>query len=278
MKLNRIKIIVFVVALMTFTACKTTRTVMKTTLPDKEQKEVIHELTDSEMVQRIQNAQPAFHTANASKMSVYVDFKGRQMDVKASCKIVSDSALYLSIQPFFGVELFKLELTPTTFILVDKMNKMFYESNYSIFRNTLGITVNYNAIQSLISNRLFIPGNRVFLPDDFKWKNNLPGNTLVHQNQSIDEEVMVDTAISHIAELVIKSIDKAYTMNTEYSDFKEKDGILFPHKIFIDGNNVDSKSSFHFTIEEVQFNRPLIMEPTNLSRYTRGDINSFFRK
>ena len=43
-------------------------------------------------------------------------FQGRQLDVKATCKIVSDSAIHLSIQPFFGVELFKLEMTPKSLI------------------------------------------------------------------------------------------------------------------------------------------------------------------
>ena len=228
------------------------------------------------MVKQLQLAQPAFRTANASKMSVYVDFKGRQMDVKASCKIISDSALYLSIQPFMGVELFRLEMTPSTLIVVDKMNKRFYESNYSIFRNTLGVSVNYDGIQSLISNRLFVPGEKVFPPDRFSWKDSIPGNTLAHQNETFSQDVLVDMTLTRIAEILIKSAGN--TLKTGYSDFKKVDGIVFPQKILIDGNKGETVSSFHFTIEEVQFNKPLVMEPTNLSRYTRGNINSFFRK
>ena len=230
------------------------------------------------MVKQLQLAQPAFRTANASKMSVYVDFKGRQMDVKASCKIVSDSALYLSIQPFMGVELFRLEMTPSTLIVVDKMNKRFYESNYSIFRNTLGVTVNYDVIQSLISNRLFVPGDKVFLPDEFNWKDNTPGKSLTLQTESFNQEVLVDVLLSRIAAVMILSADSTYTMKTDYSDFKKTDGILFPQKIAIDANKGEEKSSFHFTIEQVEFNKPVLMEPTNLSRYTRGNINSLFRK
>lgn len=278
MKPDLKKILMFVAAVMVFTACKTTKTATKPSLPGTEPIEVSHELTPSEMVQRIQKEQPAFRTANASKMSVYLDFKGRQMDVKASCKITSDSALHLSIQPFFGVELFKLEMTPANLIVIDKMNKMFYESNYSIFRNTLGVTVNYDVMQSLISNRLFVPGDKTFLPDEFRWKDDKPGNTLVYQNDSFTEEIEIDLNLARIARVVISSNDKSYTMTTTYSDFKMLDGMLFPQKIMIDGNTKEAKSSFHFTIDEVQFNKPVIMEPTNLTRYSRGDINAFFRK
>ena len=276
MKSNLIKILVIAATIMTFAACKTTKTTTKPTLPGTEPTEITHDLTAASVVMRVQQEQPAFRTANVNKMSLYVDFKGRQMDVKASCKIVSDSALYLSIQPFFGVELFRLEMTPASLIVIDKMNKKFYESNYSIFKNTLGVAVNYDVVQSLISNRLFVPGNKIFLPNDFSWKNSIPGNTLIFQDDSFNQEVLVDMAITRIAEIVLKS--KENTLKTGYSDFKNMDGIIFPQKILIDANNAETKSSFHFTIEEIQFNKPVVMEPTNLNRYTRGNINSFFTK
>ena len=276
MKPTLIKILTITGVALIVAACKTSQTATQPTLPGTTPTEVIHELTPSDLVQRLQKEQPAFHTANASKMSVYVDFKGRQMDVKASLKLVSDSALHLSIQPFFGVELFKLEMTPASMIVIDKMNKMFYESNYSIFRNTLGVSVNYDGIQSLISNRLFVPGEKVFPPDRFSWKDSIPGNTLAHQNETFSQDVLVDMTLTRIAEILIKSAGN--TLKTGYSDFKKVDGMVFPQKIIIDGNKGETVSSFHFTIEEVQFNKPLVMEPTNLSRYTRGNINSFFRK
>lgn len=278
MKPKLIRILVMAAAIVLFGACKTTKTAVKPTQTATTPTEAAHEFTPADMVKQLQLAQPAFRTANASKMSVYVDFKGRQMDVKASCKIVSDSALYLSIQPFMGVELFRLEMTPSTLIVVDKMNKRFYESNYSIFRNTLGVTVNYDVIQSLISNRLFVPGDKVFLPDEFNWKDNTPGKSLTLQTESFNQEVLVDVLLSRIAAVMILSADSTYTMKTDYSDFKKTDGILFPQKIAIDANKGEEKSSFHFTIEQVEFNKPVVMEPTNLSRYTRGNINSLFRK
>ena len=276
MKTNKIKILMMAAVVMTFAACKTTKTATKPTLPGTEPVEAVHELTPADLVMKVQQAQPAFRTANASKMSVYVDFKGRQMDVKASFKIVSDSALYLSIQPFFGVELFRLEMTPATLIVIDKMNKKFYESNYSIFKNTLGVAVNYDGVQSLISNRLFVPGSKVFLPDQFSWKDSIPGNTLQYHDDSFTQDVLLDLTLSRITEILLKSKDN--TMKTGYADFKMVDGMLFPQKILIDANKGETKSSFHFTIEEVEFNKPVVMEPTNLSRYTRGNINAFFTK
>ncbi len=269
-------ILVLLLVLVVFTACKTSKSV--TRLPEGPVVLTEHTLKPSEMVMLVQKNQPAFRTANASRMSIFVDFKGRQLDVKASCKIVSDSALHLSIQPFFGIELFKLEMTPTEMIVIDKANKRYYRSNYGIFKSQFGVVVNYDAIQSLISNRLFVSGKKGFSPDDFSWKDNETKNTLFVQAETMNQENMIDLTLGRIAEVILKTNNDSYSLKTTYANFKNFGEVLFPEKINIDGVQGETKAAFHFTIEDVKFDVPFGMEPTDLSRYGRGDIYSFFRK
>lgn len=276
--MNSKNILFLFLILIVFTACKTTKSVSKDLPISQPVLDTLHNLTPSEMAQKLQKNQPAFSRANANRMSIYIDFKGRQLDVTASCKIVSDSALHLSIQPFFGVELFKLEMTPEYMIVIDKANRRFYESNYGIFKNRLGIHVNYDAIQSLLSNRLFVAGKKGFLPDDFSWKKDDTRNTLYVQAETMNQQVEVDFMLARIAEVILKTNDNKYSMKTTYSDFKNFGGTVFPEKIFIDGMEGDTKASFHFTVEDIKFDAPFAMESTNLIRYSRGDINAFFAK
>lgn len=274
LKIKNILVLLLIISL--FAACKTSKSIPKQEQP---MLEADHTLTPSEMVMLIQKSQPAFRTANASKMSIFVDFKERQLDVKASCKIVSDSAIHLSIQPFFGVELFKLEMTPTEMLVIDKANKRYYQSNYGIFKSRFGVIVNYDAIQSLISNRLFVSGKRGFSPDDFSWKTNDSINNTLHvQAKTMYQEVAVDLALGRIAEVLLQTNDNSKYLKTSYSNFRDFDGFVFPEKINIDGVQGTSKALFHFTVEEVKFDVPIQMEPMSLSRYSRGDINALFRK
>lgn len=273
------KIIPLLLVIVIFFGCKTGKSISSKT-PEKGKSilDVNHSLTPAEMAIQIQKNQPAFSTAKVGKMSIKVNVKERQLDVKATCNIVSDSTIHLSIQPFFGVELFKLELTPNALILIDKPNKRFYESNYGFFRERFGVTVNYDAIQSLISNRLFVAGKKAFSPNDFHWKKNVPKDMLAVQFETMYQETWLDLGLVRISEVILRTNDEAYEMKTSYSDFKDFGGTLFPGKINIDANNGKSVASFHFTIEDVKFDVPLTLEPTNLSRYVRGDINSFFKK
>lgn len=275
---NSIKIILIALLAISFAACKTTKSATKPESGKTEPIAVSHDLSPDKMIQKLQEAQPAFTRAHVKKMSVYVDFKGRQLDVKATCKIVSDSAIHLSIQPFFGVELFKLEMTPKSLILVDKPNKTYYESNYSIFNNTLGVIVNFEGVQSLISNRMFVPGKTIIQADDFVWKDENKKNVLQLHNYNINEEVSIDLSLVRIIDIMMGAKDNENVMTTKYADFKNFDGVLFPEKIKIDASNASNKTAFYFTMEEILFDKPFNMEPINLERYSQGDIRSFFRK
>lgn len=275
------KVLVICLILLTISGCKSTQSVSnKKTQTDKQTSvDATHTMSPAEMVVAIQKKQPAFERVIVNKMSIFVDLKGRQMNVKASCKLVSDSALHLSIQPFFGVELFKLEMTPTSMIVIDKANRKYYKSNYSVFRNTLGVIVDYNVIQSLISNRLFVAAKEIFLPEDFSWKNSEPSNTLSVLSESMTQDVVVDGALTRIVEVILETNDNKYKMNATYSDFKKYNEVLFPEKIAIDGTQDDgAKASFHFTVEEAKFNTPFDMQPADLSRYNLGNIRTLFNK
>lgn len=280
MKRNSIILLAILLLTVSLVGCKSSKSLTKSTAGGNELLKSSHGMTTVELVQKMQLSQPAFRTANVKKMTMSIDFKGKQMEVKASCKMVTDSAIHLSIQPFFGVELFKIEMTPASIILIDKMNGTYYESNYALFSKTFGVPVNFKDMQSLISNRLFIPGEAVFSPDNFQWKNNEAGSELEYLSPTFRETVSVNSSI-RIAKMDINTSDSTYTLSTQYLDFKNYNGTVFPEKIYLDAINskdLMAKTSMHVTIDDVTFDEPLKLEPANLMRYQRGNINSFFSK
>lgn len=278
MKQYKTNILFICTVLLLFTACKSGKYISIKDKKGTDTASELKEMTPSQAVIAIQKNQAAFNRAYAKKMSISIDAFDRQMDVKATCKIVTDSAIHISVMPFFGVELFKLEMTPVSMTLIDKANRRYYQSNYGIFYTKLGVNINYNTIQSLISNRLFIPGNKLFLPEDFKWKNDTLPNTLATRFDKIEEEVTIDFTLERIVELFIKSIDSKVSMKTNYSDFKTFNSHIFPEKIKMTILTETQRNVFSFKLEEVEFNKPFRLTNTNIMRYKQGDIRSFFRK
>ncbi|VBB47306.1 conserved exported hypothetical protein [uncultured Paludibacter sp.] len=276
--MRTIKYISAILIIITFAACGTTKKITQQP-PVETPKITINSAV--EMVKTLEENQPSFLSANASKMSVDVNFKGREMSMGAACQLVTDSAIHLSLMPFMGIELFKLELTPKEFILIDKMNKRYYINTYAYFKNHFGININYNDIQSIISNRLFLAEKKAYLPEDFSWKENSPTTlTLLANGEKTMQETKIDSLLlTRISQVIIKAVDYNYVLYTDYSDFKKTGEYLFPQKTSIKAeDNGIIKASFSFDIQKLAFNEPLTLKPTNLARYTPGNLDAFFKK
>ena len=274
------KILFPIIAVLFLVGCGTTKkAVLQSSLPPAEP--LADTVTTTEIINTLQKNQPSFLTGNANKISLDVDFKGRQMTMGAVCQMVTDSAIHISIMPFMGIELFKLELTPRGFVLIDKTTKRFYENTYAYFKNHFGLAINYETIQSLMSNRLFMVEKKAFLPSDFTWKDGSPAtHTLLVSSEKTTQQIKLDDALlNRIAEVVVKAVEQNYVMTTTYADFQKVDDVIFPHQVWIKlEDNGAVKGTFNFNIQRVKFNEPLSLKPTNLSRYTRGDLNGLFNK
>lgn len=84
------------------------------------------------------------------------------MSSRVDMKMVKDSAFQLSVQPFLGIEIFRIELSRDTIKVVDRMNKRYMIENYSNLQGQTPIEFNFYNLQALFTNHLFIPGSRAF--------------------------------------------------------------------------------------------------------------------
>ncbi|MBP8023650.1 MAG: hypothetical protein KAY69_03640, partial [Paludibacter sp.] len=75
-------------------ACKTKQQVVTKQKSERKPVELL--------VEKLKQAEPQFSSANVSKMNVNLDLSGRSMSVSASCRLIKDSALHISIMPALG--------------------------------------------------------------------------------------------------------------------------------------------------------------------------------
>jgi len=265
----RHKIIIPVLILLIFPACKTTRTIAK-----KETKAVN---SVAQTIEQVQKNQPQFRTANVSKMSLELDMNDRKLNVSGSCKIRKDSAMFVSFQ-VFGFEVFKAELLTDSMKVFDKMNRRYFVTDYSYFSKRFGVDVDYYSLQSLLAAQFFCVGNKEIQPDSCKLV------TLPTGQNSIDFETgnMLQstqlTAMNVIQQVILKAKNSNYKLQTTYADYADVNGISFPQKIALLANNDKTKASCDFTILKVEFNTDLKFAATGTERYTRGNIDQILKK
>ncbi len=268
--MNKKVVLIAIVASVLFTACKTTKKIEKSDVP------TVNLL--AERIMQIQQSQPQFSTANISKVSMDIQLNDREFNVSATIKVRKDSALHISIQPFMGIEMFKLELTPDSMRAFDKMNRRYYVLDYGYFAKRFGVNVDYYSIQSLIFNQLFCIGNREVLTDSCTFSVLDNGKYSVgYQSENMTQSSLIDLD-NTIKEVLLKSKIDKYEMLTTYSDFNRTGDVNFPQKIAMLITNQKSKVTCDIGVEKIEFNNRLKISPSNSTNYTRADVNQLLKK
>jgi len=202
----------------------------------------------------------------------------RQINVSATCKIKKDSVIYLSIQPFLGIEMFKAELTTDSLRVFDKMNGRYYAANYSYFSNRFGVNVDFYSIQSLLTAQLFCIGEKEIVVANCKLET-LPaaGYKIDFENNNMKQTTEL-SAQNVIQSVLLKTANTDYQMQTTYSDYLLQNGVNFPQKIALQVGNQNTKATCDFSILRVEFNSDLKFIPTNADRFTPGNLDQLLKK
>ena len=255
--------IIFVV--LVFASCKITRTIP---VAQKKTNQV------AALIATVQQAQPQFSTANVNKMTLALEMGERKVNVSATCKIRKDSAIYVSIQPFMGIELFKAELTRDSLHVYDKMNNRYYALDYAYFSKRFGVNVDFNSLQALLFGQFFCIGSNNIVADSctLSEQNKIEYQ---HANMMQTTEIAVDNTIKQVS---LKAKNSTYQLQTNYENYTKQDSVSFPQKIVFMAFNEKTKASCNFEILRVQFNSVLKFTPTSTARFTKGDIEQLLNK
>jgi len=206
---------------------------------------------------------------------------GKELSSRGQIKIEKDQRLQISIQPMLGIEMFRIELTPDSIKLVDRMNKRYLVEDYAELKGKSRIDFNFYNLQALFTNQLFLPGETVLPANSFKrfrWKKTPEGYVLQTKDNmglsylfSADQEEKLHTA---------KITDNAnYTLQWDYENFKAVDHQHFPMKM----NGVlyakNTNNSIALNYSKIEVDTPLNLQftiPTGYKRMTFSQIMKLF--
>jgi hypothetical protein len=92
----------------------------------------------------------------------------KEMNAKAQLKMIYNERIQLSLQPFLGIELFRLELTVDSLKILDRMNKRYLTESYENIKGKAAVDFNFHSLQALFANHLFLPGESSLSPQHFR--------------------------------------------------------------------------------------------------------------
>lgn len=215
---------------------------------------------------------PRFNTADVSRMTIKIQMNNHSFSTPARCTLQRDSALQISILPLLGIEAFKAEITPTTALIVDKMNKRYVQCQLDEIAATTGLKIGYQELQSIICAQIFAIGE----PNYFLRPNN---NIQVTTADKVHNISFSCNGFEHIYRIsangthqllstILRKENTPYTLQIDYSSYQIFNKVMFPTNITMNIQGGKQVAECTFTITKAQFDTPLTFTPTPLNRYT----------
>jgi len=248
----------------------------------KPKKEIIQptlhtvEKADSELFSDILSKQLVFSTFS-SNLNISLSNGKRTLASKANLKIINDQMLQLSVQPLFGIEVFRFYMDNDTLIILDRMNKRYVKESLNEIGNHFLVGFNYHTLQSLLTNRIFLETDNVSSPTDYT-KFAYKKTSTNYYLQSINEEANIEYFFSVNADDRITFchlLDPVnnYSLQWSYSDFARVGSQIFPHNMKIEVSSPKRKLDIEINYSNIVLDEPLELSITIPNNYTQVNFS-----
>ena len=195
------------------------------------------------------------------------------MSVNANMRVRRGEIIRFSVAPILGIEVARIDITPDKIMAVDRMNKRYVELGFAEISSLLNTELDFNILQSLILNEIFIPGkDRLSVAD-------ASGFTLspyadrarlqVKGTKRIGYSFFTSATDGRLEETVIALKDLPYSLHCRYADFTMLGNDVFPQSIEMMSEGTDKKYSLDMKLSRIN---------TDSNWDSKTELSSKYRK
>ena len=174
--------------------------------------------------------------ALSSKMKFTVETPGKDMSVSGQFEMKKDKYIRIRLTPMGLFEVAMIEFTTDYVLVLDRMHKEYIKASYAQLPFLQKNGIDFNALQSLFRNTIFVPGEVSLNNDSYKkFELKMKDGTIVAStkkgNLNYDWYLNKQTGLINKTEFTYISGNKTSKLNCNYSDFEDVAGKPFPHII-----------------------------------------------
>jgi hypothetical protein len=236
---------------------------------------------EADFFHALRNQTFRYQTFSARMQVAFVMASGKEFSSRANLKIQKDKRLQISIQPFLGFEVFRVELSPDSVKVIDRMNKRYLADDYAHLKGTVQMDFNFHNLQALFTNQLFLPGE-TDMPDDafkrFRWTAAAGGYHLSTKDRSGLQYLFMADAEEKLCAARITHTASHRTLHWDYTGFRRFGASFFPMNIHVHpGENSDLNMSLSIHYTQVDTDVPVEMNFPIPSDYERVEFSKMLK-
>lgn len=257
-----------------FTACKPKQQIVYSVSPveDKAHNELFSDIITHEFQ----------FTTFAAKLNMNLSNGSKSLSSKANIRIIKDNALQISVQPLFGVEMFRFYMNPDTVMVVDRMNKRYVVEPITSLKEMYPVGFDFYTMQSVFTNALFVSGKeRPELPDYRKFQYARTSDQCYYIT-SKDAESGIDYSFTvngddRITFTHLMQPQKKQSLQWGYHNFIVLNNLIFPSKMNITLSSPSRKIDAELLFSDIATNEPIQLTMNVPGGYTRTSIDEILK-
>ncbi|MDD3979275.1 MAG: DUF4292 domain-containing protein [Proteiniphilum sp.] len=272
--LYRLPVLFFLLVILLMAACKSRQQYIYSTAP-------VEDKTHNELFRDIIASEFSFQTFTA-KLNMNLTSGKKSLSSRANIRIVKDNALQISIQPLFGVEMFRLFINPDTVVLLDRMNKRYVMEPIAQLKEHYPVGFDFYTMQSVFTNALFVSGKEQVEAADYRRFSYTRTSDQNYYLTAKDQTSGIDYAFTvngddRITFTHLLQPEKKQSLQWGYNNFALFNEISFPLKMQISLSSTSRKVDAELLFSDVVTDMPIELTMNVPKGYKKTSIDEVFK-
>lgn len=217
----------------------------------------------------------------SSKLNMTISTGTKTISSKGNLRIINNEAIQLSVQPLFGIEMFRLYVEPDYLIVLDRMNKRYVKESFEELEKKSPVGFNFYSLQSLFTNSLFIPEQSSVSANDFrKFKYSETQDNYLLTASDKKSDIDYSFSINGNDQITLTQLmlpKKNYSLQWNYNQFSLMKNIFFPHEMKIIASTEKRKLNTSLSLSDVNLNTPMDLETSIPGSYTKIELSEVLK-
>lgn len=217
-----------------------------------------------------------------ARMTMNLTSGTRSLSSKASIRILKDRALQVSVQPLFGVEMFRLHVDPDTMVILDRMNKRYVKEAIVVLKEHYPVGFDYYTLQSFFTNALFVSGNGKVTPSDYRRFSYLRASDRNYYLSAEDPESGIEYSFTvdgddRVTFTHLMQPQEKYSLQWSYSNFTLLNDGTFPHRMNAAISSANRKINTEFLFSGIVIDESMQLSMQVPDGYTRTSVQEIMK-
>lgn len=189
----------------------------------------------------------------SAKLSGKIEIDGEDTPVSANLRIKKDSVIWLSVSALLGIEVARIQITPDSLKLMNRINKTYWVGDFEDLENSYGIPLNYKQLEQVLVGQISL--------ENHKMRSIVSENQYLLFNRNNKEtpqsKVWIDNRFLIQTLLLENALQQSLTIR--YLDYEKYAQRWVPLKLNLFFVNNEQQTKANFTYSKYSINTPKIV-------------------